>query len=78
MNKKDIQNVEKYTFLFEKYSNFLTQNQKQVFQLFYFEDLSYSEIAEILATSRTAAYDTLKKATQKLEKVASKVDNSLH
>ncbi|TNK93297.1 hypothetical protein C4M95_05700, partial [Mycoplasmopsis pullorum] len=69
----DIETVDYYVNLFEQYHNFLTQNQKQVFQLYFYEDLSYSEIAEVLATSRTAAYDTLKKCLNKLEKIASKM-----
>ncbi|EFF41709.1 sigma-70 family RNA polymerase sigma factor [Mycoplasmopsis alligatoris] len=73
-NKRSIESIEKYTHLFEKYSSFLTQSQKQVFQLFYFEDLSYAEIAEILACTRTNAYDTLKKAVAKLEKIEQKMN----
>ncbi|WP_426461253.1 sigma factor-like helix-turn-helix DNA-binding protein [Mycoplasma hafezii] len=72
MSKKDLSEVEKYTKLYAKYHMFLTQNQKQVFQLFYFEDLSYGEIAEIMATTRSAAYDTLDKATKKLSKFLEK------
>ncbi|MEE3927978.1 sigma-70 family RNA polymerase sigma factor [Mycoplasmopsis ciconiae] len=69
-NLQDIETIEEYTLLFEKYQNFLTQNQKQVFMLYFFENLSYSEIAEIMATSRSAVYDTLKKAMTKLKKIS--------
>ncbi|ADE19600.1 sigma factor-like helix-turn-helix DNA-binding protein [Mycoplasma crocodyli] len=73
-NRKSIESIEKYTKLYEKYSSFLTQSQSQVFQLFYFEDLSYGEIAQILATSRTNAYDTLAKTIKKLEKIDEKMN----
>ncbi|UWV77031.1 sigma factor-like helix-turn-helix DNA-binding protein [Mycoplasmopsis cynos] len=56
MSKKEPDNINKYTILYEKYKNFLTQTQKQVFELYFFQDLSYSEIAEITATSRTANF----------------------
>ncbi|QGZ97375.1 hypothetical protein GE118_01025 [Mycoplasma sp. NEAQ87857] len=68
-NKKSIENVSRYIDLFEKYQNLLTQNQKQVFMLYYYEDLSYAEVAKITATTRTAAYDALNKAIKKLEKL---------
>nr|WP_322959214.1 sigma factor-like helix-turn-helix DNA-binding protein [Mycoplasmopsis canis]WQQ12607.1 sigma factor-like helix-turn-helix DNA-binding protein [Mycoplasmopsis canis] len=69
MSRKNLENIEKYTFLFEKYKNLLTQTQKQIFELYFYQDLSYAEIAEITATTRTAAYDAIKKATKKLEKL---------
>ncbi|CCP23793.1 sigma factor-like helix-turn-helix DNA-binding protein [Mycoplasmopsis cynos] len=73
MSKKEPDNINKYTILYEKYKNFLTQTQKQVFELYFFQDLSYSEIAEITATSRTAAYDAIKKAIKKLEKFENEI-----
>ncbi|SJZ48399.1 sigma factor-like helix-turn-helix DNA-binding protein [Mycoplasmopsis verecunda] len=68
MNNKSLENIEKYTALFDKYGNLLTQNQQQVFKLYYEQDLSYAEVAEILATTRSAAYDTLNKAIKNLLK----------
>ncbi|WLP85726.1 sigma factor-like helix-turn-helix DNA-binding protein [Mycoplasma seminis] len=68
MNNKSIENIEKYTELFDKYGKLLTHNQQQVFQLYYEQDLSYAEVAEILATTRSAAYDTLNKAIKNLLK----------
>ncbi|WAM07039.1 hypothetical protein ONA23_02575 [Mycoplasmopsis cynos] len=73
MSKKEPDNINKYTILYEKYKNFLTQTQKQVFELYFFQDLSYSEIAEITATSRTATYDAIKKAIKKLEKFENEI-----
>ncbi|AKA50198.1 hypothetical protein VO56_03060 [Mycoplasmopsis gallinacea] len=74
-NKKSLENLHRYSVLFEKYKNFLTQNQRQVFELYFYNDLSYAEVAEILATTRTNAYDTVKKAISKLEKLDEKMTN---
>ena len=54
--------------LFEKYQNFLTQSQKQSLHLYLIEDLSLAEIANILATSRQAVHDSIKKGIIKLYK----------
>lgn len=75
-NNKSIENITKFTELFEKYENFLTQNQKQVFKLYYFEDLSYSEVAQIMATTRSSAFDTIKKVINNLEKIDRKMNQN--
>ncbi|QCZ36941.1 sigma factor-like helix-turn-helix DNA-binding protein [Mycoplasma nasistruthionis] len=69
MNNRSMEAVVKYNKLFDLYENLLTQNQKQVFKLYFQQDLSYAEIAEIMATTRSAAFDTLKKALAKLDKL---------
>ncbi|MBU4689491.1 MULTISPECIES: sigma factor-like helix-turn-helix DNA-binding protein [Mycoplasma] len=70
----DIEQREIYISLFEKFQNLLTQTQKQAFQLYFLENLSYQEIADITATTRAAAYDSVKKAIQKLEKYQEKIN----
>ena len=52
---------------FEKFNHILTTNQKQIFHLYYLEDLSLSEISQIVATTRSSVYDTIKKALKKLK-----------
>ncbi|MFV8470035.1 sigma factor-like helix-turn-helix DNA-binding protein [Mycoplasma sp. AA7A] len=74
MNNKSIENIDRYTALFDKYGKLLTQNQQQVFRLYYEQDLSYSEVAEILATTRSAAYDALNKAIKNLLKYEKQID----
>ncbi|MFV8401085.1 sigma factor-like helix-turn-helix DNA-binding protein [Mycoplasma sp. 005V] len=74
MNNKSIENIERYTALFDKYGKLLTQNQQQVFRLYYEQDLSYAEVAEILATTRSAAYDALNKAIKNLLKYEKQLD----
>ncbi|WP_120160782.1 sigma factor-like helix-turn-helix DNA-binding protein [Mycoplasmopsis bovirhinis] len=69
MQHKDLDKIQEYTVLYEQYKNLLTQTQRQVFELYYYQDLSYSEIAKIMATSRSAAYDAVKKALAKLTKL---------
>lgn len=64
----NLENREKYTELFEKYKPVLSQTQKQVIHLYLIEDLSIVEIADILATTRQAVNDALKKAQKKLDK----------
>ncbi|WP_128008952.1 sigma factor-like helix-turn-helix DNA-binding protein [Mycoplasma sp. ATU-Cv-508] len=49
------------------------QAQKQTFHLYYLEDLTLQEVADVLATTRQAVSDTLKKARQKLSSVAAKL-----
>ncbi|MBU4693128.1 hypothetical protein KQ876_02820 [Mycoplasma sp. CSL7491-lung] len=68
MSKKSIENLQKYTILYEKYKGALTQNQQQAFELYFYNDLSYAEVAQILAATRSAAYDSVTKAIKKLEK----------
>ncbi|MHA0272954.1 sigma factor-like helix-turn-helix DNA-binding protein [Mycoplasma sp. 48589B] len=75
MNNKSIENIDRYTALFDKYGNLLTHNQQQVFRLYYEQDLSYAEVAEILATTRSAAYDTLNKAIKNLLKYEKQLEN---
>ncbi|WP_029512716.1 sigma factor-like helix-turn-helix DNA-binding protein [Mycoplasmopsis iners] len=59
--------------LFENYQDFLTQTQKQAFMLYFYENLSYQEIANETATTRSAAYDSVKKAIQNLKKIGAKL-----
>lgn len=59
---------------FEKFNHILTTNQKQIFHLYYLEDLSLSEIAQIVATTRSSVYDTLKKALKKLKPFLANLD----
>lgn len=54
------------TELFEKYQNLLTQTQKQTMHLYLVEDLSFQEIADILAVSRQAVNDAIRKSEKKL------------
>ena len=57
---------EEYIKAFQKYSHVLTQNQYQIFHLYYIEDLSLSEIAENNNITRQAVNDIVRKGENKL------------
>ncbi|MBX4210144.1 MAG: hypothetical protein K4H23_03180 [Mollicutes bacterium PWAP] len=65
----NLEEREKIIILFENYHNFLTQTQKQAIHLHLIEDISYREIADIMATSRQASYDAVQKGIAKLKKI---------
>lgn len=62
-------NMEKFvviTYLFDFYQELLTAKQRDLLREYYFEDLSLGELAEQHEISRQSAFDTIKKAEQKL------------
>ena len=64
------QNLEKknhYNFLYPYYQMLLTQKQQDVFEDYYFNDYSLSEIAESFDVSRNAIWDILKKVERNLD-----------
>lgn len=67
--KKDLDKMTHYINLYAKFGFMLTKVQQQSFELYFNKDLSYAEVAEILATSRSGAYDAVNKAVKKLEKI---------
>lgn len=62
-----IEERELYVQAFNKFNHVLTQNQLQIFHLYYIEDLSLSEIADVVATTRSSVHDTLTKARNNLK-----------
>ena len=50
------------TLLFDFYDELLTDKQREIFRLYYHEDLSFGEIAEMFHISRQGVYDILKRA----------------
>ncbi|MGI6509344.1 MAG: YlxM family DNA-binding protein [Erysipelotrichaceae bacterium] len=55
------------------YQSLLTERQNEILQYYYFEDLSITEIAELLSISRNAVHDTLKKSTSQITKYEEKL-----
>ncbi len=54
------------TELFELYQGLLTEKQRELFSSYYLYDLSLSEIAEPLGTTRQNVYEGIKKVKKKL------------
>ncbi len=55
------------------YQSLLTPRQNEILQYYYFEDLSITEIADLLNISRNAVFDTLKKSTNQITKYETKL-----
>lgn len=68
-----IDKIKTLSLLFDTYSELLTDNQREVFTMYYLEDNSLAEIADALSISRPAASDNLKKTEEKLKKYESKL-----
>ena len=62
-------NVFYYNDLFDIYGELLTDKQKDYFKAYYFDNLSYGEIAEKYSVSRNAVFKQLKMGTDKLEEL---------
>ncbi len=65
-----MENLEKNIYinkLFDLYGSLLTENQRNIIELYYCLNLSLGEISESKNISRNGVYDTLKKAEQALE-----------
>lgn len=65
--------TEKLNQLFSQYQKLLTKKQKEYFILYYIEDYTLQEIAEIHGVSRNAIFDQLNKTSQKLEQFEEKL-----
>ena len=61
--------------LYDRYSMFLTDKQKLYFENYYFEDLSYEEIANNLSVSKNAVFKQVKDASEKLIDIDNKIMN---
>lgn len=59
--------------LFDIYQELLTTKQQEYFILYYYEDYSLKEIAEMKEVSRNAVFDQLKKVINNLEEYESKL-----
>ncbi len=69
----DFEKKNYYNSLYQYYHALFTEKQKEIFECYYIEDFSLSEIAENLNVSRNAVWDTLKKVVDKLEEYESKL-----
>lgn len=58
--------------LFDYYGTLLTEKQRECYDLYYNEDYSITEIAEIKGISRQGAWDNIKHAEEKLIEIEEK------
>jgi|BioPla2DNA2_1021312.scaffolds.fasta_scaffold00162_5 predicted DNA-binding protein YlxM (UPF0122 family) len=59
--------------LMDIYGNLLTDKQREVMELYYYEDLSLSEIAEHEKITRQGVHDSIKRAEQTLSDLEQKL-----
>ena len=59
---KDLKTVEYY----DTYSALLTKKQKEAMEMYYYSDLSLTEIAEETGVTRQAAFNTIKNSEARL------------
>ncbi|NLM26121.1 MAG: YlxM family DNA-binding protein [Firmicutes bacterium] len=59
--------------LFDFYGPLLTERQQDIYQMYFCEDLSLSEVGEQLDISRQAVYDVLKRSSATLEEFEAKL-----
>ena len=56
-----------YINLYDYYGSLLNEKQQQYFEYYYFNNLSLTEISELLQISRNAVHKALKKIEEKLD-----------
>lgn len=62
-----------YNNLYDLYSSLLTEKQRNYFEDYYFNNLSFSEMAENYKVSRNAVFKQLHIVTNKLEEYEKKI-----
>ena len=67
-------NVLRTALLYDFYSVLLTEKQRQIFELYYFNDLSLNEIAEEMKVTAQAVSDLLKRTAKHLENYEEKLN----
>lgn len=62
-----IEQVTRVGDLYDFYGALLTSRQREMMEMYYFDDWSLAEIATHLGVSRQAVHDSLRRATEQLE-----------
>lgn len=70
----ELEKTKRVNDLIDFYGVLLTENQLNILELYYMEDLSLKEIAEELGVSRNAIHDSLKRSMNILEEYDSKLN----
>ncbi|MFV0520180.1 MAG: sigma factor-like helix-turn-helix DNA-binding protein [Lachnospirales bacterium] len=61
-----MEDIFKITVMYDLYSPMLTDKQKNIFELYYMNDYSFSEIGELLDVSKASAFDLLNRTKAKI------------
>lgn len=69
----NMEKILELTLLYDFYGQLLTPKQQQIFDMYYLNDLSLSEIAEPLGISRQAVRDSLKHSKNLLQEYENKL-----
>lgn len=70
----ELEKTKRVNDMIDLYGNLLTNNQLNILELYYMEDLSLKEISEDLGISRNAVYDSLKRSLNILEEYEKKLE----
>lgn len=62
----ELEKTNQVNLLIDIYGDLLTEKQQRYLMMYYEEDLSLAEIAEILEVSRNAVYDQIRRSLQAL------------
>lgn len=65
--------IARRSLLFDFYGPLLTKKQQEIYDLYFQQDLSLGEIAELHRVSRQAIYDLLKRTEETLEEYENKL-----
>ncbi len=61
-----IEKINFYLELYDLYKNLLTNRQREIFELYYFDDLSLFEISEKINITRVAVHNSIKSTEDNL------------
>ncbi|MBZ4653848.1 MAG: hypothetical protein JG781_1187 [Peptococcaceae bacterium] len=68
-----MQDIARRSLLFDFYGQLLTKKQQEIYDLYFQQDLSLGEIAELHRVSRQAIYDLLRRTEETLEEYENKL-----
>ena len=71
MNK--VEKINEYVELYDLYKKMLTDSQSEIFEKYYFEDLTLQEIADEKEISKNGVHDSLKKTEKILINLEEKI-----
>ncbi|EVH45662.1 putative DNA-binding protein [Staphylococcus aureus] len=74
MGQNDLVKTLRMNYLFDFYQSLLTNKQRNYLELFYLEDYSLSEIADIFNVSRQAVYDNIRRTGDLVEDYEKKLE----